>query len=246
MLHSLHSFLKFSSLRVDGLVRYFVLPLLVAIALIQLWVAPAYATGVYDLPSVSAGESTWVIDEADILSRISKGKISQAFKSLSDETGREVRFVTIHRLDYGETAESLVNKLFETWFPTEDAQANQVVLLLDNVTNNAAIRAGDEVKDVLSDDISESVAQETLMVPLRNGNKYNQALLDAGDRLVAVLSGQPDPGPPVVADTVQAESTFASAEETDTNNATVLVIGFLVAATIIPMATYYAYKLLGG
>lgn len=83
------------------------------------------------------------------------------------------------------------------------------------------------------------------MVPLRNGNKYNQALIDASDRLIAVLSGEPDPGPPVVELNIQAEGTFAKAEETDDKNAAIIVLALLAAATIIPMATYFLYQAMG-
>jgi uncharacterized protein len=206
----------------------------------QIWVAPANATGIYDLPPTpTVGD--WVIDEADILSRLTEGNLSGSLGELAKTTGNEVRFVTIHRLDYGETVQSFTDQLFEKWFPTADAQANQILMVLDNVTNTVGIRTGDAVKSLLSDEAAESVAQETTLAPLRSGNKYNQAFVDASDRLVAVLSGQPDPGPPVIMDNVQTEGTFATPEDTKGSNATAWVIGLLLAATIIPMATYYIY-----
>jgi len=201
----------------------------------------AHATGVYNFPP-SVGDSTWIIDEADILSRLNEGKINSQLADLAQTTGNTVRFVTIHRLDYGETIESFTDQLFEKWFPTPEAQANQTLLVLDNVTNTAAIHSGSAVKAVLTDDIAKSIAQETLLVPLRQGNKYNQAFTDASDRLSAVISGQPDPGPPVYEETIQTEGTFATPEETQESNATVWVIGLLLAATVIPMATYYLYQ----
>lgn len=230
---------------IRSLAKWVGLPIALVMALFHLWTSPALATGIYDLPTLSSGDPTWVLDEADVLSRINQGSLSRKLEQLAEQTGSEVRLVTIHRLDYGETVQSFTDQLFEKWFPTPEAQANQVLLVLDNVTNNAAIRTGSAINSLLTDEITESVTQETMMAPLRDGNRYNQALIDAGDRLVAVLSGQPDPGPPAVKDEIQVEGTFTSAEDTDSNNATVLVIGFLVAATIIPMATYYAYKLLG-
>jgi uncharacterized protein len=69
-------------------------------------------------------------------------------------------------------------------------------------------------------------------------------LLGASDRLAAVLSGRPDPGPPTLTDNVQVEGTFATPEQTKESNATVWVIGFLVVATVVPMATYYFYLFL--
>ncbi|MBF2073917.1 MAG: TPM domain-containing protein [Synechococcales cyanobacterium C42_A2020_086] len=215
------------------------------ILMLQLWmlgVEPASATGVYSMPSLAPGEPTWVVDQAGALSRATRGELGGNLEKLAKQTGTEVRFVTIHRLDYGETIDSFTDKLFETWYPTPEAQANQVLLVLDNVTNTAAIRVGSGVESVLPKETAESVAQETLLVPLRQGNKYNQAFLDASDRLVAVLSGEPDPGPPVVESDVQIEGTFARAEDTNDRSATILVVVLLVLATVIPMATYYLYQ----
>lgn len=218
-----------------------ILPLTLIILATQMMASPANATGVYQMPSLSAGDRTWVIDSSEVLSRLNKGKISSALENLAKATGNEVRFVTIRRLDYGETAQSFTDKLFEKWFPTKEAQANQTILMIDTLSNGIAIHTGDKVKSLMPDEIANSVASETMLAPLRSGDKYNQAFLEASDRLVAVLSGSPDPGPPQMEQKVSVEGTFKKAEETDTNNATIWVIGLLLAATIIPMATYYLY-----
>lgn len=210
--------------------------------LATLFATPANATGVSEVPKPNAG--AWVIDQAEILSRSNEGKIATSLGALAKQTGNEVHFVTVHRLDYGETIESFTNKLFDRWFPTAEAGANQTLLVLDNLTNNVALRVGKTVKTKLSDDLARSVTQETVLMPLKEGNKYNQALLGASDRLSAVLSGRPDPGPPALTDTVQVEGTFATPEQTQASNATVWVIGFLIVATVVPMATYYFYLFL--
>lgn len=223
-----------------------IFPLLLFIFASSLVIAPANATGVYQMPNVRAGEPTWVIDKAEVLSRLNETRLSDTLENLAKKTGKEVRMVTIHRLDYGETIDSFTEALFKKWYPTPQAQANQTLLVIDTVTNTTAIQTGETVKSSMSDDIAESVASETVMVPLRGGNKYNQALLDASNRLVAVLSGEPDPGPPVVEDNVQVASTFTSAEETDTKNATIWVVVILVIATVVPMATYFFYQSFSG
>lgn len=221
-------------------IQRLILPLALMILATQLAVYPAGATGVYQMPKVSAGDRTWVIDQADVLSRVNEGKISNILENLANQTGKEVRVVTVRRLDYGETPESFTKDLFEQWFPASEAQADQTLLVIDTLTNGIGIRTGEQVKTLLSDSVAQSVTSETMLAPLRDGEKYNQAFLDASDRLAAILSGKPDPGPPQIAK-IQTESTFKKAEETDTNNATVWVIGLLLAATIIPMATYYLY-----
>ena len=220
----------------------FALSLVLSLLSTLLVAIPANATGVYQLPSVAEIDRTWVIDRADVLSRITEGKISNELEQLAKNTGNQVRFVTIYRLDYGETAQSFTDKLFEKWFPTPETQANQTLLAIDTLTSTTGIRTGEAVKAIMPDDIADSIASETVLVPLREGNKFNEAFKGASDRLVAVLSGEPDPGPPVVQDNVQVESTFKSAEETDTKGSTIIVVALLIAATVIPMATYYFYQ----
>jgi uncharacterized protein len=223
--------------------RQAVVSLLIGMMTAQLIALPAFATSIIEIPRPAKGD--WVVDKAEILSRANEGKISTQLANLADQTGYETHFVTIRRLDYGETAQTFAEKLFKAWFPTAEEQENQTLLVIDNLTNNAAIQTGSKVKAIMSDAIAESIAQETLLVPLKQGNKYNQAFSDAGDRLVAVLSSEPDPGPPEVEDNVMVEGTFATPEETKSSNATVWVVGFLIAATVIPMATYYFYQYMG-
>ncbi|TAF05248.1 MAG: YgcG family protein [Nostocales cyanobacterium] len=221
-----------------------ILPILVMMMMvISVFPTPAFATGVYQIPNLIP--DTWVVDEGDVISRFNEGQISSAFKDLAKETGNEVRIVTIHRFDYGETPESFAKGLFTKWFPTPEAQANQAILVIDTVTNGATMISGDQVKSLLTDEIANSVTEQTLGAALRNGNKYNQGFLDVRDRLVAVISGKPDPGPPEEKETIQVEGTFTKAEDTSKNkgNSTAWVVGLLIAATVIPMATYYIYQI---
>ncbi len=216
-----------------------VLPLFLVLGL----AAPAEAVAVFQIPTVAAGESTWVVDEANIISRINENKISSRFSELAAATGNEVRLVTIHHFDYGDTIQTFTDKLFERWYTTPDEQVNQTLLVLDEVTKTVGIRVGDRSAALLTDDIANSVAQETVLFPLLEGDKYNQSFLAASDRLGAVLGGKEDPGPPNFDDSFDSESTFASAEETAENrgNSTVILVVLLVLATVIPMATYFWY-----
>jgi uncharacterized protein len=219
--------------------RRFIIPLLLLFLTTTLWLKPAWATGVYDLPSP---DGNWIIDQAEVINRTNEGKINSSLEKLAKTTGKEVRMVAIRRLDYGETIDSLSDELFDSWFPSKEAQANQTLLVVDTLTNNAAIRTGEAVKNLIPEETGNSIVTETVGFSLRDGNnKYNQAFLDAGDRLVAILSGEPDPGPPEIEDQTNLEGTFTEAKDTKKGSATFWVIGLLILATIIPMATYYFY-----
>jgi uncharacterized protein len=211
---------------------------------IGIFTLPAQATAVYEVPAVSAGVPTWIIDKADVLSLSTESKLKGTLEQLAKKSGKEVRFVTIHRLDYGDTIQTFTDKLFKKWFPTDTQQANQSLIVLDNVTNTIGIQTGTESQASLTPAIANSIITETMPAPLRAGNKYNQAFDDATDRLVAVLSGQPDPGPPAIVSTPELGRTYLKAEETEANrtNFTIVVIGLLIAATVIPMATWWWYQ----
>ncbi len=222
----------------------FLLTLFIITVALQLSILPAQATALYEVPTVAAGVPTWIVDKADILSLSTKGKVKGTLEQLAQQTGKEVRFVTIHRLDYGETIQTFTDKLFKKWFPDADLQANQTLIVLDNVTNTIGIQSGEAVKSTLTEPIAKSIVTETMQVPLRDGNKYNQSFDDAATRLNAVLSGQPDPGPPVIKSAPEVGRTYLKAEETEANrsNFLIIVIGLLIAATVIPMATWWWYQ----
>jgi uncharacterized protein len=218
-----------------------ILSVLSVIMAVTFFAVPANATSVYDLPQISAESTTWVVDKADAISLANEGKLNNTLKQLAQNTGNELRLVAIRRLDYGDTIESFTDKLFKTWYPSPEEQANQSLLVIDTLSNNTAIESGDTIKQLLNDDIAKSVIDESIGLRLKEGDKYNQAFLEASDRLVAVLSGQPDPGSVAVAKEIETEGTFTKAEDTDAGNATVWVIGFLIVATIVPMVTYFWY-----
>ena len=202
--------------------------------------APAMATGVYDLDSPNTTD-VWVIDQADEISLANQNKLTGIFKKTAQTTGQEIRMVAVRRLDYGETIDSLADEIFTTWYPSVEEQANQTLLVMDTLTNNVALRTGTTATEAVTPDIAESIVEETVGYNLRKGNKYNQAFIDASDRLVAVLSGEEDPGPPVIEEEIQVEGTFTKAEDTDAGSAFVWVIVILIVATVVPMVTYFWY-----
>ena len=224
------------------------LAVVVIVLVLNLSVAsPANATGVYDMP-LTPNVDNWVLDDANQITRLNESNLNKDLKKLADDTGQEVHYVTIHRLDYGETAQSFSEQLFSRWYSTPEAGANKTVIVLDDVTNNIGIKSGEETSALLSEEIAESLTQETMKAPLVKNNSYNRAFGDATVRLAAVLAGNPDPGPPVIEDTINVEGTFATAEETEENRtfSTWVVVVLLILATVIPMATYYWYLSVGG
>jgi uncharacterized protein len=181
------------------------------------------------------------VDQAEVLSRLTQNELQEKLADLAEQTGIELRLVTFRRLDYGDTIQTFADKLFSAWFDNSDRQSNEVVFALDVQTNYGGFHLGETAATLVDDETIASILDETLVAPLRDGNRYNQALLDITDRLGTILKGEPDPGPPAMAANFQVERTFASPEETKSSNATTIVIVLLIIATIVPMLTYFAY-----
>jgi uncharacterized protein len=216
--------------------------LLGTMLLLQLCIAPVLAIGVDEMPPAATDH---ILDAADILSRITEGQINSQLDALSASSAQNVTLVTVRRLDYDDTIDTFTQKLFDRWYPDAAAQANQTLLVIDTLTDNTGIVQGEQSKALMPPEIATSVAKETVLVPLKYGNRYNQAFLDASDRMSTVLSGKADPGAPEVQEKLLTERNFATPEETQESNATVWVIVLLVLSTAIPMATYYFYQYMG-
>jgi len=215
--------------------------ILIAITFVCSWQLLTYtaiATEVVDLPDLPAGDRTWVVDFAEVVSSSTEKTVTDVLDKLATDTGNQVRFVTVQRIDFGQPATEFVAELFEKWFPTPAEQQKQILLLVATEDHRTAIKIGDQV--AIPANIVTSIVGETMLFPAQQSH-YNQAIADGANRLIAILTGQPDPGAPIVP--VDLDLAIKPAEtKTDPVNATVIVVGFLIAATVIPMVTYYWFQ----
>ncbi|CAN1212544.1 photosystem II repair protein Psb32 [Tumidithrix helvetica PCC 7403] len=218
---------------------------LVLFATCHLFTGAAIALEVYDIPSLAEIETkngqTWVIDGAGVLSTSTEAAATNQLKDLAKDTGLQVRFVTVDRIDFGQPVAQFTTELFDKWFPTDADKANQALLLIATEDHRTAFQIGDKVKALLNEEQAKSVALETMFVPTQKAN-YNQAVADGTNRLALILTGKPDPGPPAIVEEKGETSNYTKAEDTDIGGSTVLVIVLLIAATIIPMVTYYWFQ----
>jgi uncharacterized protein len=218
---------------------------LALLATCNLFVGAAMAIEVYDIPSLAEIETTsgqtWAIDGASVLSSSTEAAATNQLKELAKDTGLQIRFVTVDRIDFGQPIEQFATELFEKWFPTDAEKANQALFLIATEDHRTAVQIGNKVKALLTEEKAKSVALETMFVPTQKAN-YNQAVADGMGRLSLILAGKPDPGPPVVMEEKGSTSTYLKAEDTNPGVSTVVVIVLLVLATAIPMVTYYWFQ----
>lgn len=202
------------------------------------WPLEALATGVQDFPAQLP--SSAVIDTADLLSRAASNDLEKRLQSLHEDHV-DARLLTLRRLDYGLSLESLGQQLIERWSAT-DPDSNLLLLLIESQNNSAAVVASAELLNQLPDTLLSSTAISTMGLPLREGARYRQAGLDALDRLDTVLQGGEDPGPPQLLERLPIETNIPTKEETASSNALLWVVVLLVVGTLVPMITWWVFS----
>ena len=198
----------------------------------------AWATGVNDLPAQLP--NSHVLDDADLLSRAANSDVDRRLEEFGADH-IDARLVTLRRLDYGLSLDSLGEQLLERW-QAQDPDRSQLILLIESQNNSAAVVASADLQEQLPASLLSSTAISTMGLPLREGARYRQASLDALDRLAVVLEGGEDPGPPQLVERMPLDTNIPTREETQSSNALMWVVVLLVVGTLVPMITWWVFS----
>lgn len=205
--------------------------------------APALALSARDLPATAP--SAHVIDEADVLSRASRSELERRLDRLSEQRV-DARLITVTRLDYGLSLDELGGQLLERWQGQSEVDGTSplplLLLLIDSQTKTSAVVASATLEGQLPEALLRSTAQATMAQPLRLGDRYRQASLDAINRLEPVLQGEEDPGPPQEQEEATVVSNIPTREETQNGNGFTWVVVLLVVGSVVPMLTWWVFS----
>jgi uncharacterized protein len=205
-------------------------------------IAAAWAVSVADLPPLPPAEH--VLDDAGVLSRASAAEIERQLEAFSSARV-DARLITLTRLDYGVDLTGFGNQLVRRWSettPTGTPTDPLLLLLIDTQTRSTAIVAQAPLDRQLPPELLDSTAATTMALPLRSGDRYRQACLDALQRLSTVLQGGEDPGEPVVVEELAVVSNIPTHEETASSNAFTWVVVLLVVGSVVPMLTWWVFS----
>lgn len=203
----------------------------------------AQALALADLPASPPTER--VLDAADVLSRAGRNEIEQKLERFAADHV-DARLITLTRLDYGVSLESLGRQLLQRWTPApvEGNLAGDplLLLLIEGQTRGAAIVASPPLERQLPPELLRSTARTTMAQPLKEGDRYRQATLDALARLDVVIDGGEDPGEPDVPEAPTVVSNIPSQEETSSSKAFTWVVVLLVVGSVVPMVTWWVFS----
>lgn len=213
-----------------------------ALLLLLLPLSPVAALSLGDLPD--APPLSRVLDTADVLSRATRAEIDRQLQDLDGERV-DARLITVSRLDYGLDLSQLGSQVLERWSAATEAGGEgetQLLLLIDTQNKATAIVASPALQRQLPAALLQSTARTTMAQPLREGDRYRQASLDALTRLRTVLQGGEDPGEPAEAEVPVAVSNIPTAEETREGNGLTWVVVLLVVGSVVPMLTWWVFS----
>ncbi|XP_057513035.1 UPF0603 protein At1g54780, chloroplastic-like [Actinidia eriantha] len=195
----------------------------------------------FDVLSDRPPEETYVVDDAGVLSRVTKSDLKRLLSDLESRKNFHINFITVRKLTSKADAFEYADQVLERWYPTIEDGSNKGIVVLVTSQKEGAITGGPDFVKAVGDSILDATVSENLPV-LATEEKYNEAVYSSAKRLVAAIDGLPDPGGPQFKDN-KRESNFKTKEETEEKRGqfTLVVGGLLVIAFVVPMAQYYAY-----
>ncbi|CAH9073603.1 unnamed protein product [Cuscuta epithymum] len=195
----------------------------------------------FDVLNGGPPKESYVVDDAGVLSRVTRSDLKQLLSDLESRKGYHIDFITVRKLTSKASAFEYADQVLERWYPSVEEGNNKGLVVLVTSQKEGAITGGPEFVKAVGDTVLDATASENLPV-LATEEKYNEAVSSAAKRLVAAIDGLPDPGGPKFKEN-KREANFKTKEETDEKRGqfTLVIGGLLVIAFVVPMAQYYAY-----
>ncbi|PKA60903.1 UPF0603 protein [Apostasia shenzhenica] len=195
----------------------------------------------FDVINVGPPKDSYVVDDAGVLSRVTKSDLKGLLSDLESRKNLHINFITVRKLTSKPDAFEYADQVLEKWYPTVEEGNNKGVVVLVTTQKEGAITGGPAFVQAVGENILDATVSENLPV-LATEEKYNEAITSTAKRLVAAIDGLPDPGGPKFKEN-KRESNFKTKEETEEKRGqfTLVVGGLLVIAFVVPMAQYYAY-----
>lgn len=193
--------------------------------------APALA----EVPN--AAPSGFFYDEPMLVQKSSSGLFGKALQSIKNRTGYSVRFVMVKSFPYGESPNDYAEELFGQWA----LGGNDILFVASPKLARAGVSVGDNAKALITPEISESLCNETYA--LKAGDElYSSAVLEVSNRLIPLLAGEKDPGPPDMT-TREVSQTYKTKAETSNQRQKYITVvaAILIISVVAPLLQTYWY-----
>jgi len=194
----------------------------------------------FDILAEDEPRTSYLIDDASVLSRTSRDDINNRLSDLYQRTGYKLVVVTVRKLEFDPDVFGFSEKLFNKWYKSNQSSKNGLLLVV-TAGKDGALVGGDSFMKSLGEDLVDSVVSDNIAV-FTEEEKFNEATLSSIERITAVLNGKDDPGAPQRSKSVR-KRTYKTREETDRVKPVTgaIVITLLIIAFVVPMLQFYGY-----
>lgn len=200
--------------------------------------APAAFASEFDILG-SDKPAQYYVDDANVLSKATRGELTQKLKQLQFDTGYRLEVVTVRKLEFETDSFTFADKVRAGWYG-EDGKREGVMVVV-TAAKEGAIVGSKSFVEAVTDDLIDDIT--TTNIPIyTEDEKYNQTVLSSVERIEAKLRNQTVPEGPK-RDDGERKRTYKTKAETESTKSvtTTVVASLLLIAVVVPMLQYYGY-----
>lgn len=126
-----------------------------------------------------------VVDQAELLSPQAEARLSAQLEALEQSTGDQLVVVTLSSLQ-GHEIEDYGYQLGRSWGIGKGVNDSGALLIIAPVERKVRLEVGYGLEPVLTDAMSASIIQNSILPPFRSGD-FERGILDGTDAIVALM-----------------------------------------------------------
>lgn len=134
--------------------------------------APALA-GEFDLLGAPAPTTAYVVDDANVLSKATRGELNSKLKNLEITTGYRLNVLTVRKLEFETDPFAFADKVDEQWYPEAASLDKKGALLIVTTAKSGAVTGGPSFNKAVGDDLVDSIITDNIPI-YSEAEAYNQ------------------------------------------------------------------------
>merc|ERR1711964_718963 len=135
----------------------------------------------FDILASDAPETSFYIDDANVLSRTTREEISTKLSTLTKRTGYKVLVVTTRKLEFQPDIYSFSEKVFRKWSKS-DGGDKTALLVVVTTNKEGALIGGESFVKAVGDEVIDSVQGDNIPI-FTEQEKFNEALSSSINRV---------------------------------------------------------------
>merc|ERR1711904_403989 len=115
----------------------------------------------FDILAENEPKTTFLIDDAAVLSRTTRDEIDNKLSDLQTNSGYKLVLVTTRKLEFDPDAFTFSDKIFGKWHKSDGGDKNGLLLLV-TAGKDGAIVGGNPFSEALGDELVDSIIGDTI------------------------------------------------------------------------------------